>query len=296
MIFDTADTLRIPISDQKVLDVDRNLLVALRKLALDEARLTIIEHPADFNFLGVHATFRWKGRIISGLNYRELRGFDVGGVLNVIDDVSRIRQKNIQNPKWTDSEVPSVEETNDWLMEEEFITEVLADFLDVPMFLVGRQHNPENLADLFLTNKRKMYLSYPITHIQRESPELLNRVRHVILPQLEQRFVVFDPMVVEDMPLAAPCPDGVPDAICEVPEDAAEVIKARTVERDFQFIDQSDFVVVIYLSRHSKPVFMVFPYARSPFLQEYATRLFDDESQLLAYFDSEEFRERFAAP
>lgn len=312
LIFDAARELKIGISEEKVLDVDRDLLVALRKVALDEVQLRIMREPADFNFIAIHATFRWKGRIISGVTYRELRSLEIHGMVNVIDNVEDIRRVNMRNPKWSDSEVPGIEETNNWIMEEEFFSEVLANFLEVPMVLVGRRHNIANLADLFLTDKPRIYLSYPITHIQEENPELLATVREVILPKLQKRFVVFDPMVVEDMPLvAARKTEGLPDTVERVSETAADAIKARTVERDFQFIDQSDFVVVIYLtekvspgvlseiiyaSRHNKPVFMVFPYARSPFLQEYATHLFDSSEAMLAYFDREEFKARFVKP
>jgi nucleoside 2-deoxyribosyltransferase len=66
---------------------------------------------------------------------------------------------------------------------------------------------------------------------------------------------------------------------------ADEIIKARMIERDFQFIDQSDIVVVFYLTdkvspgvlaeiyyahRNQKPAFIALPGARSPFLEDVA--------------------------
>lgn len=93
-----------------------------------------------------------------------------------------------------------------------------------------------------------------------------------------------------------------PDKVLDLSSDSMEMIKSRTIERDFQFIDQSTFVVVIYLtdkvspgvlseiiyaSNHNKPVFMVFPYSKSPFLENYATKIFNDLDDLLVFFNKD---------
>jgi nucleoside 2-deoxyribosyltransferase len=79
---------------------------------------------------------------------------------------------------------------------------------------------------------------------------------------------------------------------------AIEIIKARTIERDFQFIEQSDGVVVVYMTdklspgviaemqlahRSQKPVFLAFPGARSPFLEDIATVIEPDMESLLPH-------------
>ena len=306
-IWREAERLRIDVSDQKILDIDRSLLRALRRLALDAIGNHISTGGARYNLLGIHATFRWRGRLIEGLSSFDLRQLKVRWFLNVVDDLRAIYETNLSNPKWQDVGAPGLEETNHWIMEEEFLSEVFAEFFDVPMFLVGRRHRLPNLADLFLTDKPKIYLSYPITHIREEHPELLARIQDEILPALESRFVVFDPLVIGDMEFAYPEDYELPAHLSEISPETLELVRARTVERDYQFIDQSDAVIVIYLTekispgvlsevvyacKHSKPVFMVFPFSRSPFLLECVTSLFDNEDDLFSYLDAGDFSER----
>jgi nucleoside 2-deoxyribosyltransferase len=241
----------------------------------------------------VHATFRWKHRIIPGIAYADMLGLSPSGLLNVVDDLASVYDANHRNPKWRDGGAPSYIETQAWMMEEELVTEVLADVVDRPMFLVARNHHVTNLADLFVTTKKRVYLSYPITAIRTAEPELLQQIQGPILTELESLFVVFDPLAIRDMTLATtnPAPD-------ELDERAISLIKARTVERDFQFIEQCDAVVVAYMTeklspgviaemqmahRTQKPIFLAFPGPRSPFLEEVAAVIEPDVESLMPH-------------
>ncbi len=72
-------------------------------------------------------------------------------------------------------------------------------------------------------------------------------------------------------------------------------IKMRTVDRDYQFIKQSDFIVVMYPTdklspgvlsemnfayRYNKPVYAYFPHTRSPFFENLCDRIFTDVKEL----------------
>jgi len=298
-IFEAASDLRLHVTDQKILDIDHNLLLALRKIAVLSVIEKIISNPVDINFIGIHATFRWKGRLIDGINLRDLVGFDTDSIINVVDDVTKIFEINKKNKKWEDSEIPNIKETNDWIIEEQFLTDIIANFLDVPCYVIGRRHNIENLTDLILSDKPKIYLSYPITAIKDDSPELLDKIQNDYLKELEKRFIVHNPLVIEDLKNAG--------KISDLSSAALKGMKTRTIDRDYHFIDQSDFVVVIYLtekvssgvlseiiyaSTHGKNVYLLYPFKRSPFIEEYATIIFNEFNDLLEYFNSEEFNNR----
>jgi hypothetical protein len=75
----------------------------------------------------------------------------------------------------------------------------------------------------------------------------------------------------------------------------SEQIKTRTISRDYQFIHQSDFVVVIYptdklspgvlsemnfASRYNKPVYAVYSHARSLFFENLCEQIFDTVEEL----------------
>lgn len=293
---------RIEFADDRILDVDSRLLRTLRAAAIKEVRARLSEaREADLHLVGIHATFRWKGRLIPGISFVDIADLRPDGFVNIVDDVQTVYDRNACNPKWSSSALPGLEETQDWMIEEEFVTEVLAEVQSKPMFLVARKHRIQNLADLFLSRKRRIYLSYPITAV-RDQPELLERIQGEILEDLERLFVVFNPLVIEDMSLVSNL--NLPATLDKVTADAKTLIKSRTVERDFQFIDQSDAVVVYYMTdkvspgvlaeiyyahRNQKPVYVCFPHSVSPFLEGAVTEISEtpeDQMNLLRHFAS----------
>lgn len=302
-------------SDQKFLDIDHCLLEAIFRLALSKVQICLHETPTDLSFIGIHATFRWRHRIVTGARYASLKQVAPSGFLNVVDDLACVMKCNNANPKWKDSSPPDAWETNAWIMEEEYVTQVLADVFEVPFAVIGRRHRLPNLADLFSTDKPKVYLSYPITAIREDNPDLLKEIEIKYVPEIGGRYVVFDPLMIKDIAdvnaakkLAAEVdlPEKI-DEIVDVPRTLAEItereegqVKERTIERDFQFIDQSDALLVIYATErsspgvmseiiyahgHDKPVYAVFPYAKSPFLDRYATRVFKTPEEMVEYLD-----------
>jgi len=260
----------------------------------------------DIHFIGIHATFRWKHRLIEGFTFKNLKRFNIEGFLNVIDDINTILKVNSKNPKWDRLTLPNLEETQNWMLEEEFVTQVIADVFEKQMFIIARNHNIENLFDLFFSNKKKIYLSYPIiTSIKNTNPELLDIIQNEILKQLEDLFVVFNPLTIKDMSLTNSMNIELPDLISKITNKTKDLIKTRTVERDFRFIDQSDAIVVlyqtdklsigviseiIYAHRNQKPVYMLYDGSKSPFLENYTTFLsnnFDDLLNSLKEFSLE---------
>ncbi len=303
IVHDIGDLIRqecirngILYTDKRILDLDNTLLTTLRSSALKEAIIQAqIDGGADFHFIGTHATFRWKNRLIPGISFSDLNQFNPDGFVSIVDNVKKVLATNKKNPKWDKDEVPNYEETQDWMTEEEFVTEVLSDVFRKPIYLVAREHKIENLADLFLSKKKKIYLSYPITAVEKDNPDLLDRVQGPILKELEKLFVVFNPLTIRDMQLAK---SNLPDKLEELTPKAKNIIKTRTVARDFQFIDQADAVVVFYLTdkvspgvlaeifyahRNQKPVYMVYPFAKSPFIEDVTSLIETDIEPLMKY-------------
>jgi hypothetical protein len=290
MIYDLGNIIRqvcaknkIKVEDDSILDLDLNTLSLARSLAISEINSEILKNSnIEFHLIGVHLTFRWKQRLIPGFTINEILSLKPDGFINVINNVTDIYQTNKKNPKWKSVKLPDLLETQYWLMEEEFITEMLADMTNAPIYLVSSQHNISNLSDLMCTNKKKIYLSYPITAIEKSNPQLLKKIQGPILDQLEKIFIVFNPLSIEDMKLTNSIPN-----VSKLTKKGIDIIKSRTVQRDYQFIDQSDAVVVIYMTeklspgvmseiiyanRNGKPVYMLFPFKASPFLSD-ATKI-----------------------
>jgi adenylate kinase len=287
MMATEARRQKLQFSDDKILDVDAGLLRTLRAAVIKGVRVSVCEHPtADLHLIGIHASFRWKERLIPGISFTDIGDLRPDGFINVVDDVNTVHKRNAKNLKWDATSLPNLERTQDWMIEEEFITEVLAEVQSKPMYLVARRHKVSNLADLFFSTKKRIYLSYPITAVRKEQPDLLARIQSEILTELERLFVVFNPLTIEDMSLINS--KDLPATVDKFTPDAQALIKSRTVERDYQFIDQSNAVVVYYMTdkvspgvlaeiyyahRNMKKVYLCFPYALSPFLEGAATQI-----------------------
>lgn len=300
IIIEESERFKIPITDKKVLDIDKSLLRMLRVNALKIVENKILKNPnVDLHLIGCHATFRWKKRLIEGIAYQDIVHLSIDGFINVVDDLETIQETNSINPKWDKISLPDSVETQEWMMEEEFVTHALSEILNKPMYIVARNHSIDNLFDLFFTSKKHVYLSYPITAIKDEKPELLKKIQGEILKKLEDKFIVFNPLTIKDMNLTY-LKDEVPNTIKGLNKKAIELIKARTIERDYRFIDQSDAVVVIYLTdklspgvlaeilyanRNGKEVFMAFSQKRSPFIEDATTHITKDLDSLMQKLD-----------
>lgn len=287
---------------EKVLDSDHAVLSLARRSAFYE--IANLAHNADHAFVGLHACFRWRGVLVEGISLREIDNFPADIFINVVDNLADIETRMQDNPQWTGMQRGEI---NVWLDEEEFLTKQLASFKEKPHYTVSRQHNLENFYDLLFSTKQKFYLSYPITLI-RESADQIEKIRS-FGEKMNEEFIVFDPLSIKDMELVhkdEPLPSDAQDAagdmeittISRLDQNSSEQIKTRTISRDYQFIRQSDFVVVIYptdklspgvlsemnfASRYNKPVYAVHAHARSLFFESLCEEIFDTVDELEAF-------------
>lgn len=295
----------IPFVDSRILDADPALLRMARASVIKSIKIEVLKSPKETcHLISVHGTLRWRQRLIPGLSYQDLVILEPSGFLTIVDEAKRVWDKNHLNPKWDKQSVPNLQATQEWMVEEEFVTELFAEvFHRIPAYLVAKNHTPENLLDLFLSKKKKLYLSFPITAIQESHPEIIKEIQGPILERLQETFVVFNPWWIEDMPLANKKDNSeFPELLNELTFDTIQNIKNRTIERDFQFIDQADGMVcfyptdkvspgvlaeIYYAHRMQKPVFMVFSEKISPFLEDAVTKFESKPDTLLKYLEKE---------
>lgn len=91
MMRNECERQRMPMVDERILDLDQRHLRLLRTVALKDVALRILAQPeVELHFVGVHATFRWKGRLIPGVSYFELRALSPCAIVNVVDSVKDI--------------------------------------------------------------------------------------------------------------------------------------------------------------------------------------------------------------
>ena len=117
-----ANRNRIPLVDKLILDMDRSQLLLLRSAALKNVGLAIAKAPEDsIHLIGIHATFKWKGRLIPGISYQDIVEMNPDGFLNVVHNLDDVINTNSKNPKWDENTLPDSVETQDWIIVEEFV-------------------------------------------------------------------------------------------------------------------------------------------------------------------------------
>lgn len=280
---------------EKVLDSDPAVLSLARRTAFYE----IAQLAADYKHtvIGLHACFRWRGSLLEGFSFKDIAIIRPDILINVVDNITDISERMGGSMQWADTGKATL---NVWLDEEEFLTRQLAQLIEKPYYAVAKQHDLENFYELLFAPKKPIfYLSYPIT-LLKDTPEEIDKIREMG-KKLRRSFIVFDPLSIKDMALVT-CTKGdgadrlsLPPTMSEMDGDVIEQIKTRTISRDYQFIHQSDFVVVIYptdklspgvlsemnyASRHNKPVYAVYTGTRSIFFENLCDRIFDTFEEL----------------
>ena len=237
------------------------------------------------------------GSLLEGFSFKDIEILPPDMFINVVDNIADIYERMEKSTQWAGIRKTAL---NVWLDEEEFLTRQLAHLTEKPYYTVARQHELANFYELLFSDKPKFYLSYPITLLT-DTPEEIKRIRE-LGAKLRHSFIVFDPLAIKDMALVTASKDGneddmlnVPATMSELDDDVIEQIKTRTISRDYQFVHQSDFVVVLYptdklspgvlsemnyASRHNKPVYAVYSETRSIFFENLCDKIFDTFEEL----------------
>lgn len=261
-----------------VLDVQRK--AAFRRL-MDELRGWPAE---DVAFISNHACFMRRGRLQTAIDMAQVKMHlapIVDMYATVLDGAFQVYARQQEHAEWRGH--LSVAEIAIWRDFETSLTQILANYENKPFYLLARQEPPEMLYRLCQRPMpKRIYLSYPITAITQTNPELLDEAAMLAERLRAAGFVVYNPMAVDDTPVslgALPQELGITE---EAIAAAAPYLNSQTISRDYQLIDQSDWVVVYYPTekispgvlsemQHARdvriPVYLcAFPGAISPFM------------------------------
>ena len=291
MMLDKAQHIGSPVSREKILDLPSSSLEWLRGSVFEEIVRKAASH--ENTIIATHTCFRWKKFLSPAFDTYYLSQLDPDLYVTIIDDYDAIQQRLEATDQWRGR--LQLWEILVWRDEEVIITQILARNFRKPHYVIARQEPPEILFDLmFRPERKRAYLSYPITAIEKEQPEQLDKVME-FLAELRKYLTVFNPLAMSELERARRLLEGNDKgAALEI----MSILDDQTVARDYQSIDQSDMVIVyypvkepspgvlselIYGYSHDKEVYMVFPYEISPFLQYYCTEIFQTGEELIDY-------------
>jgi adenylate kinase len=289
MMLEKAQHIGSPVSREKILDLPVSSLEWLRGTVFEEIVRKAASH--ENTVIATHTCFRWKKFLSPAFDTYYLQQLDPDCYVTVIDDYDHIKRRLEATEQWRGR--LRLWEILVWRDEEVVITQILAQNFRKPHYVIARQEPPEILFDLmFRPERKRAYLSYPITAIEDEQPEQLENVRDFLV-ELRKYLTVFNPLAMTELERARKLRE---DGDEEITPEIMRILDDQTVARDYQFIDQSDMVIVYYPVRepspgvlselihgfsHNKEVYMVFPYDISPFLQFYCTEIFKTGAELI---------------
>ena len=323
-MFEKASSLRIKIPGDKILDLDTTTLRFLRATVFEEITSTVDEYRGFDRdlMISLHMSFRWSKVLMPAFDYYYLNKVKPDLYCSLVDSVGNILRRMEDTPDlahWKDK--LTIKEILIWQDEEMFTTEIVADILGAPHYMIPSSASPSimyNVVNMVEKPIRKgeppemlkAYISYPMT-MTKGNDEFEEARKELVSKLKDIGVIIFDPAMIEDMVLLERARDaggsnvyleefGVYVSKEEV-LDAEKYIIDHTVHRDYKFIEQSDMIIVfypikelsagvlsemIYAHTHMKNVYALFTQESiSPFFLNYSTKIFRDIDSLVEFVE-----------
>lgn len=295
------DETRLADDATTLLDGNPVVLDVQRKAAFRRMMDRLRDLPAhEVAIISNHACFMRRGRLQMAIDMSQVKAH-LAPILDiyatVVDGAFQVYARQQEHAEWRGH--LSVAEIAIWRDFESTLTQVLANYENKPFYLLARQEPPEMLYRLCQRpTPKRIYLSYPMTAIMQTNPELLGEANDLAARLRDAGFVVYNPIAVDDTPVSLGSRGLELGVTADAIAAATPYLNSQTISRDFQLIDQADWVVVYYPTdkispgvlsemQHARdvriPVFMcAFPGAISPFLGILYQEAFPTPSDLLA--------------
>lgn len=311
MMFKTARKLGMEIKEDKILDLSPSSLNFLRATVFEQ----IIRESEDYEniVISTHACFRWKKHVFQAFDFHYLNELSPDIFVTISDSVLSIKHRLESSLQWRGR--LTLKDILVWRDEEILLTKSIADYRGKPFYIIPSPSPGNTLFNLaFKPDSKKAYLSYPITHLENKEASLASK--DLFKEKLRKLgLTIFDPGEIEDALLLEKLKElrnsGGDKLIignngCEISiremEEVVEDLLDQIVARDYQLIDQSDFLIVYYFSpimspgvlsemnygfSNNKKVFVVFQGPESPFFNYYSTKIFKTEEELISFLRKE---------
>jgi adenylate kinase len=189
---------RIQYTASNILNAPRDALTALRTASLERIHRAINDDeekwgdakPRLTHIVFCHATFLLKSGLREGMTLADLKHLGAEKLLTLIDAPQDIHDRLTGHPG--DYLHLTIESIVKWQEFEVYVTNLFAQVVEKRHFVVP-QRQMDTLESLLFSNRKPIYVSYPMTHLP---PEDKPRIT-LFADELRTRFTVFDPSAVE---------------------------------------------------------------------------------------------------
>jgi adenylate kinase len=304
----------------RILDLPLGRLNSLRRAVFKDILTQAGE--AENLIVNTHATFRWRHGLFPAFDHDQMAELGADLYLTLVENVDAVHER-LDREHDLDH---TLKDLLVWREEEILATEVLATALrgHGAFYVVSRPSDALNETVetlyrlLFEPRRRKVYPSFPMTHIM-DAPAVLAEVAS-FRQLMAEHFTVFDPGDLDERRLlleAEAATDRGDETFTLTVHDRAVAFSAAAVTavagdidgqiyaRDFKLIDQADMIVSYIPQRDGRPVlssgverelqhaheatkevYVVWRSASapSPFITETAMRVFGNLDETMRFF------------
>jgi len=303
------------ISPGKILNLSEKDLDYLRAVVYEE--ICKEKSKTENMIINTHACFRWNKYITKAFDYYYLTRLNPDIYVTVIDTIYSTYGR-LEGANWKGRN--ALWELLAWRDEEEHITKTFAMIQKKKHFTICYEEPPEAMYNIiFEPTVKKTYLSYPISSGDAKALKEVGKFRD----RLRKNAVVFDPLAIKDIEglTAALAEKKKGKTTIEIPfkddhgrerkacfkikelEGVKEYLQDQTIIRDYNMIEQSDFVTVYYYDpsinspgvqreisyakQNGKDVYIYYPRKEmSPFLKKDITKHFLHPDEFIKFLAS----------
>jgi adenylate kinase len=303
----------------RILNLPISRLNTLRRAVFKEILKEADRH--EHLIINTHATFRWRHGLFAAFDYDQIKAFNADMYMTLLDNAESVHQRLSR-----DHDIDhTLKDIMVWREEELLATEMLANILRGygHFFMISRGRSIPTAETvfrlLFEPNKKKVYPSFPMSHVM-DLPDTLAEIDR-FRATLNEHFICFDPGDVDEFVLHTTASKAVEEGKETIEVQAAEgPVTLKTAEvvqiagdimgqiymRDFKMVDQSDMIVSLvpqlpsgkpglssgverelhHAFEGGKEVYVVWACKGmpSPFISETATKVFRSVEEAIGYF------------
>lgn len=298
MILEQARKLGIRITKEKVLNMHRDTIRALRADVFDIilSELTKINAKRESVLINIHAAFYWKNQYVESVDYHYLSKISPDFYINFLNNSDVVMVNLKKGAQWAflfrDGEECAIEKIMEWQTVEHLATTIVANFSGKPVFVIPAGGCREVLYRFMFERWRKVfYLGMPLTFMHGEENKDSRERIDLFARWLENYVNLMDPRFMEPLKISQ-----------LTSRNENKSVHHHIVGRDLNILlPQCDGMIGFYPKevasygencereekhRTNGDTFLIYPKKEflSPFFTEWADEIFSSE---------EEFKTRF---
>ena len=178
----------------RILDLPWSRLNSLRRAAMKDIIAEAPEH--EHVMVNTHATFRWRHGLFPAFDLDQIQRFDPDLLISLVDNIEVVHHR-LHEEHDIDA---TLKDCMVWREEEILATEIIAQALHKPFYIVSRGRHVSTTPTMFRLVTRpelkKVYPSFPMSHVV-DMPDVLKEIEDY-RAELAKHFVTFDPAAVDE--------------------------------------------------------------------------------------------------